>query len=183
MPGIFLAAVILFAALFGVQSVSAQDDAVIRLETSPAAGALGDLFTTAIYADNIGSPGLGSWQVSIAYDPAILEIDHIIWGTDLFSTGRTKLIETTNTSTPGQILLLQTTLGGVDGVTGMDIHFASIVWRAVGSGATPLDLNPTSLQKLRDISNDPITPVILNGSQVNVGLGQTFWLPMILAVK
>ena len=175
--GVFFAAVV-FAALFGAQNVSALDDAVIRLDTTPSSGALGDLFTTHIYADNIVSPGLGSWQTNITYDPTILEIDQIFWGTDLFSTGRTKLIETANTSTPGQVLLTQATLTGPDGPTGAGLHLATVVWRAVGSGTVQLDLSPTSLQKLRDVNSDPITPLTLIDSQVNVDYA--YWLPMIM---
>jgi hypothetical protein len=169
-------ATFVFATLLA-QVASAGEDVVIRLETSPATGALGDLFTTTIYADNIDSPGLGSWQANITYDTARLEIDQITWGTDLFSTGRTKLFETAKTNTPGQVLLTQVTLAGPDGPTGANLHLATIVWRAVGSGTAHLDLSPPRLQKLRDINNDPITPVTLVGSQMSVDYA--FWLPLI----
>ncbi len=148
-------------------------DPTIRLSTSPASGEVGDLFTTQIFADGVSAPGLGSWQANITYDPAILEINEIIWGTDISSTGRTA-IPTSNTTTPGQALLSVFTLPGPDGVTGEGLHLASIVWKAIGTGISPLDLIPTSLQKLRDVNNDPIgAPLLLVNSSITVNTSVT----------
>ena len=94
----------------------------IRLVTSPTNGDIGNLFTTVLYADGVPVPGLGAWQAHIAYNNMILEVEQVIFGVDLFSTGRAMLLEAGNTDTPGQVLLSQATYPGPDGISGDGVH-------------------------------------------------------------
>ena len=155
-----------FAVVGGQSAAAAGGDPTIRLSTSPTSGEVGDTFTTVIYADNVPDPGLGSWQAKIVFDPAIVAIDSITFGTDLYSTGRSKLFELTNDSNAGEILLSQSTTGDANGPTGT-LKLAVIVWRGVGAGVTQLAL-PSNVQRLVDVNAHQFTPLVLIESAITV---------------
>ncbi len=139
----------------------------IRLVTHPSDIRLNYHATTAIYADGIPEPGLGSWQTNITYDPTVLEISEIVWGTDLYSTGRIKFLEIVKTDRPGEILMAQTTWPGPDGPTGDDLHLASVVWQGTHYGVSELKLTPAMFQSLSDSNLDKISnPLTLVHSRV-----------------
>ena len=167
LSALLLVAILIAVPLTAVQGGAISDapaapavDPTIRLSTTPTSGNVGDLFTTRIYADNItNSSGLGNWQASINYAPAVLAVDSVAFGADLGSTGRS----TGNvgpTYTTGKVTLGQFSFGtGINGPTGSNLLLATIVWRGVAGGVSDLDLNQS---QLLDINANPLTPLILS---------------------
>ena len=157
---------------------TANGDPTVRLQTTPIQGNVGDLFTTRIYADNItNASGLGNWQASIDYAPAILAVNSVTFGAGLGSTGR-PVGNVGPTSSIGKVTLGQFSFGTQNGPTGSSIQLATIVWRGVGDGVSNLDLNTS---RLLDIDAVLLTPLIELDGWVVVGdvPGQNrLWLPM-----
>jgi hypothetical protein len=155
-----------------------RSDPTVRLETTPTQGQVGDLFTTRIYADNIANAnGLGNWQATIDYVPAILTLNGVTFGADLGSTGRF-VGNVGPTSTTTSVTLGQFSFGMQPGPIGSDIHLATIVWRGVGDGISELDLNTS---RLLDINAAPLTPLTEIDNWVVVGdppAPNHLWLPM-----
>ena len=185
LPGLLALVLCLIA---GGSRIQAQTpDPAIRMETNPLSGAVGETFATRFFADHIPPPGLSDWQISIEYDPIIVEKTDLIFGKDLFSTGREKLLELVNDDTPGRVLFGQITLTGPDGPTGSGLHLATIVWRGVGLGTSPLTLTPVNTQKLVAINNVPLTPITLDVSSIKivgaVALEKAVWLPLLLRLE
>ena len=147
--------------------------ATMRLDTTPLSGSIGATFSTKIFADNIPIPGLGAWQAKIDYNPAVVRVKSIAWGTDLFSTGNAKLTELVSPSTfpsaTGSLLLSQATLPTVNGPTGSGILLATVQFEAIGNGTSTLTLIAgTGGSYLRNTSNSNITPLDLVNSSVTV---------------
>ncbi|MCP4166257.1 MAG: hypothetical protein GY759_10230 [Chloroflexi bacterium] len=147
---------------------------VIRLETDPASAKIGETVITQVYADNLSSPGLSGWQVSIQFNPSILEIDDISYGTDLFSTGRQDVVVLPiRADLVGQVLFGQLAAPvsagnpGPDGATGSSLHLATIQWRGISEGESDLNLSG-EIAKLRDINNQALAPVDLINSHVGI---------------
>ena len=136
-------------------SAAPNDDPQVRLETAPASGAYGDLFTTIIAADHIISPGLSAWQTTVTFDPAILAVDSVTFGSDLGSTGRF-FGDIGPDLRVDDITLAQFSYGSGDGPVGDGIHLATIVWRGVGGGTSLLDVNESILL---DTEAGDLTPV------------------------
>ncbi|MFZ2360874.1 MAG: cohesin domain-containing protein [Anaerolineae bacterium] len=155
-----------------------RSDPTVRLETTPTQGQVGDLFTTRIYADNIANAnGLGNWQATVDYVPAILTLNGVTFGADLGSTGRF-VGNVGPTFSIGNVTLGQFSFGTQPGPTGSSIHLATIVWRGVGDGVSELNLNSSSLL---DIDATPLTPLTEIDSWVVVGdppAPNHLWLPM-----
>ena len=170
---VILFSIAIFAGVILADVAAQSDEAAIRLETTPASGEIGDTFTTQIYADGVPAPGLGSWQVVIDYDPAILAVDTVTFGADLYATGRTKLLELSNLKEPGTAWLTQVTSGtGIDGPVGNGLHLVTITWKAVGGGVSDILLAPSERQRLVDINNTPFAPLKLVESKVTVNPGE-----------
>ncbi len=161
-------------------ALPSPESPTIRLITTPNAGVVGDEFTTTIYADRVPAPGLGSWQVRIEFDQAVINLENIQFGDDLFSTGRAKLFELSNVDTPGAVLLSQSSLPPGDGPVGDGIHLVTLHWRAVGNGLSPLALEPGNSQRLVDVDGHSLSPLTLVGSEITVESAfHSLWLPLL----
>ena len=177
LSALLLVAILIAVPLTAVQGGAISDapaapavDPTIRLSTTPTSGNVGTLFTTRIYADNItNASGLGNWQASINYAPAVLAVDSVAFGADLASTGRTVGNVGPNYTT-GKVTLGQFSFGTQNGPTGSNLLLATIVWRGVAGGVSDLDLNQS---QLLDINANPLTPLIQVDNQVTVVGGPT----------
>ncbi len=169
----------------GATLFAAEAEPTFRIETTPSEGLVHSPFTTQIYADHIPDTGLGSWQVNISFDVEILQIESLEFGTDLYSTGRAKFLETSDADNPGQVLMFQFTLPGDPlGPTGSDLHLATVVWQGLSGGETALALAPANLQKLKDSFSDDISPISLTENRVRVTeADRSVWLPLIVITR
>ena len=99
-------------------------------------------------------PTLGSFQFNLAYDKNILQYVSLTGGTFLSSTGRT-MTPVGPTLVPGLISYGQVTAdGGKDGPNGGPYKLATIRFRGINVGTSPLDLDKVILTTTKVFEQD-----------------------------
>ena len=144
----------LFVAMMLVPMIAGSGSSSIASATTVSIGDLtcdaGGTVTAEVMLKDIRNYGTGT--MSITYKPTVVHVTGV--------TGNTNSTVTAHNAdnTAGVVSISAWNTGGVSG----DIEFASVTFKAVGTGSTPLDLDVT---KLRDTSKTtPIPFEVTNGS-------------------
>lgn len=122
----------------------AQGDVTVRLEPAAASGNVGDVFTVRMYVDNVPNTGVQGWQVSIAFDPAVVQLRpgqgaSTYFAGNLYSTGGFNAFPFVNVGAD-KITLGQALLGTPPSYpNGSNLLLATIQWQGVAGGASLLD--------------------------------------------
>lgn len=166
----FVASVLAFALMAGglvaVDAPQAQAQAAVTVRLAPAAtsGDVGDVFTIKVYVDNVPSTGVQGWQVSIDFDPTVVQLKpgqdgSTYFAGNLYTAGGYSTFPVVN-ATADKITLGQALLGTPSSYPGgSNLLLATIQWQAVGTGASALDTNMSKIMKdaLNGISYSPLT--------------------------
>jgi hypothetical protein len=162
---VLAASMLALALLAGIAPLAqAQDPVTVRLEPAAASGDVGDVFTIQVYVDNVPSTGVQGWQVSINFDPAVLQLNpgqiaSTYFAGNLYSTGGYTTIDIVNVASD-KITLGQAMQGIPSSYpSGSNLLLATIEWKGVGVGASALDTNTSRIMKdaLGGIVYSPVT--------------------------
>jgi hypothetical protein len=181
-----LAACLLLALLglaHGASPAQAQDPVTVRLAPAAASGAVGDVFTVQVLVDNVPSTGVQGWQVSIAFDPAVVQLRlgqgaSTYFAGNLYTTGGFNAFPFVNVAAD-TITLGQALLGTPPSYpSGSNLLLATIQWEGAAGGASLLDTQGSQVIKdaLTGAVYDPLTE--LDG-EIAVA-GRRIYLPLLL---
>ena len=150
----------------------AQDPVTVRLEPAASSGNVGDVFTIQVYVDNVPSTGVQGWQVSIGFDPAVVQLNpgqnaSTYFAGNLYSTGGFTTIPIVNVASD-KITLGQAMQGiPASYPSGSNLLLATIEWKAVGVGSSALDTNTSRI--LKDVLNGVVySPLTELDGQITV---------------
>lgn len=181
-----LAACLLLALLGlaqGAPPALAQGDVTVRLAPAAASGAAGDVFTVQVLVDNVPSTGVQGWQISIDFDPAVVQLNpgqnaDMYMAGNLYAAGGYNPFPFVNVAAD-KITLGQAPVGAPASYpSGSNLLLATIQWQAVGVGASALNLHESSIiqDALTGVAYDPLTE--LDG-EITVA-GRRIYLPLLL---
>jgi len=144
----------LFIAMMLVPMIAGSGSSSIASATTVSIGDLtcddGGTVTAEVMLKDVQNYGTGT--INIAYNPTIVHVTGVAGNTN------STLVTHNEDNTAGVVTISAWNTGGVSG----DIAFASVTFKAVGTGSTPLGLDVT---KLRDTSmTTPIPFEVANGS-------------------
>jgi hypothetical protein len=171
---------------------AAEPPVTVRLETAPASGPIGGLFTTEVYVDDVPAPGLGFWQVSIDYTTTALALNLTAPPPPPPTPVPAALYDVTVIGIPGgqklgpsvkdggasrkALTVGQYVFGLSSGPTGT-IHLATIVWKGVGGHTSVLDLHGSVFS---DVNNVQFAETEIDSTVIIRGGGPRTFLPLVV---
>jgi len=171
---------------------AADPPVTVRLETSPASGPIGALFTTEVYVDDVPAPGLGFWQISIDYTPTALALNLTAPPPPAPTPVPAALYDVTLIGIPGgqklgpsvkdiganlKTLAVGQYIFGVTSGPAGTIHLATIVWKGVGGHASLLDLHGSVFS---DVNNVQFAETEIDSTVIVRGGGPLTFLPLVV---
>lgn len=166
-------------------TAQAQGNVTVRLAPAAASGGVGDVFTVQVLVDNVPSTGVQGWQVSIAFDPAVVQLNpgqgaSTYFAGNLYTTGGYTAFPFVNVAAD-KITLGQAPIGAPPSYpSGSNLLLATIRWQAVGAGASALDTREARI--LRDALTGAVYAPLteLDGEITVAGAGRRLYLPLLL---
>lgn len=170
----------------------AQGDVTVRLLPATSSGSVGDVFTVQVLVDNVPGTGVQGWQVSIAFDPAVVQLRpgqgaSTYFAGNLYSTGGFNAFPFVNVAAD-KVTLGQALLGTPPSYpNGSNLLLATIQWQGVAGGASLLDTQGS--QVIQDAFTGAVySPVTELDGQITVASGtppaaRSIYLPLILRAR
>lgn len=147
-----------------VPGAQAQEAVIVRLEPAVASGDVGEVFTVQVLVDNVPSTGVQGWQVSIAFDPAVVQLNpgqstSTYFASNLYAAGGYNAFPIVNVASD-KIILGQALIGAPPSYpSGSNLLLATIQWRGVAGGRSALDTHGSRVIKdaLTGTAYSPLT--------------------------
>jgi general secretion pathway protein D len=143
-----------------VSSFSADPDVALSLDPSVISVQAGQTFQVAVEVD--ARVPVSHLPTTLTFDPAVLAVDRVDAGDFLGGAGAAQVVG--DTSTPGEIVIGASRLGGRPGVAGHG-SLVKITFRALASGNATLDF---AAQRVMDVDLQPVAGVTTRTSSVEV---------------